>query len=119
MKQHSGDNMCGHQATQESQFKNVVHTFRMHHFFYGFTLMEALIVMMLLPLLSFPLSLLNRDVSEVDTVIQFKKDLYRSQVLCTNFKLEINDEKSPYSCQDIGDGIYIAFKTYDLYYVKP
>ena len=110
--------MCGHQVTLERPSDDMVHTFCMHHFFYGYTLIEMVIVLMLLPFLFMPLFLIGPTSTPLDDVIQFKKTLYQSDVQCMNHQLTIDDSITNYDCETIQKGISITYQSFQIYYVK-
>ena len=110
--------MFGHQVTREHQSNKKVHTFGMHLFFYGFTLMEMVIVIAMLPLLLFPLSYISVRHTPLDDIIQMKKMLYQSDVNCIDQQLWVNNEWTPYECFDIPNGIQIHMDVVEVYYVQ-
>ena len=110
--------MFGHQVTREHQCNEKVHTFGMHPFFYGFTMIETVIVIAMLPLLIFPLSSINMHQSPLDDIIQMKRLLYQSDVSCIDDHLWMNDEWTPYECIEIFNGIQIHVDMAVIYYVQ-
>lgn len=110
--------MFGHQVTRERPSNKKVHTFGMHHFFYGFTLMEMVITIAMLSLLLFPLSYINMTKTPIDEIIHMKRMLYQSEVNCINQQLWVNSEWTLYECIDIPNGIQIHMDMVEVYYVQ-
>ena len=111
--------MRGLQVIRDNPFKHQVHTSRMHHFFYGFTLIEALMTLSLLALFFIPIGHMKFHKSELDMLMSFKVELYQNDVTCVENSLFIDGMSQGFYCENLEGGLKIMYKENVIYYVKP
>jgi len=119
MMQHLVETMHGHQVIRDNQFRQQVHTKRMHQFFYGFTMVEALISLALMSLFLVPIANIKINESELDMLMRFKVELYRRDLSCEENILFIDENPQGSSCEILDEGFKIIYKNHVIYYVKP
>lgn len=119
MLQRLVETMHGRRVTQDNPFKKKVHTMRMHQFFYGFTMIEALISLSLMSLFIIPLVHVKIKESELDLRMRFKVELYKRNVSCVNNVLLLDESPHGSSCEILDGGLKIMYEDHVIYYVKP
>lgn len=111
--------MHGHQVIRDNRFKSKVHTKRMHLIFYGFSMMEALISIVVMSLFLIPLSQMTFNQSDLDRRIAFKVGLYQHEVSCVDNILHIDNQVQVFRCEVLDGGYKIIYDEYAMYYVQP
>ena len=111
--------MHGHQTIREHRSKWLrVHVF-VHTFSLGFTLLELVLVLSLLPFLFYPTFSIRLNIFESHEVITFKKQLMKEDISCQVNVLVVNGISSRYACESLEYGYKIVYEGHLVYVYKP